>query len=267
MYQVGDKNHDKIAFLFEGWEETMIWSFLQGHLGTAWTDDLNHPTMAYINVACFVFIAGNAKSVQAEALIRNCVTQNPFLLLIPHDKNWEKKIQQVFRDQSNCQKITRYAIKKEKNIFKKEKLQAYIEKLSDNYQLMPIDEMIYHKTKETDWCTDFSSQFPTWQDFKKNALGYVIIDTKTGQIASGASTYSYYDEGIEIEVDTHPDFRRQGLATTCSARLILECLNQGKYPSWDAANMYSVRLAEKLGYHFDHEYVTFHIQQNQNENR
>jgi RimJ/RimL family protein N-acetyltransferase len=41
--------------------------------------------------------------------------------------------------------------------------------------------------------------------------------------------------------------------------LIMECLDRGLYPSWDAANKGSVALAEKLGYHFEKEYVTYEI--------
>ena len=88
---------------------------------------------------------------------------------------------------------------------------------------------------------------------------------------AGASSYSAYrgtdrrDEagkngGIEIEIDTREDYRRQGLASVCGARLILECLDRGLYPSWDAQNRWSVSLAEKLGYHFSHEYTAYEIQ-------
>jgi hypothetical protein len=31
------------------------------------------------------------------------------------------------------------------------------------------------------------------------------------------------------------------------------------HPSWDAYNRWSVALAEKLGYHFDHEYTAYEI--------
>ena len=31
------------------------------------------------------------------------------------------------------------------------------------------------------------------------------------------------------------------------------------YPSWDAQNMNSVHLAEKLGYEFDHEYTAYEV--------
>lgn len=65
--------------------------------------------------------------------------------------------------------------------------------------------------------------------------------------------------GIEIEIDTKEEHRRQGLAYACGAKLILECLNKGWYPSWDAQNKWSVALAEKLGYHFSHEYPAYEV--------
>ena len=65
--------------------------------------------------------------------------------------------------------------------------------------------------------------------------------------------------GLEIEVDTVEEERRKGLATAASAALILRCLDEGLYPSWDAQNMLSVHLAEKLGYEFDHEYTVYEV--------
>ncbi|MBO5076263.1 MAG: GNAT family N-acetyltransferase [Clostridia bacterium] len=37
-------------------------------------------------------------------------------------------------------------------------------------------------------------------------------------------------------------------------------LKLGLYPSWDAANKMSVRLAEKLGYEFSREYVCYGLE-------
>ena len=53
--------------------------------------------------------------------------------------------------------------------------------------------------------------------------------------------------------------RRKGLATICCSALILDCLEEGLYPSWDAQNMNSVRMAEKLGYEFSHEYAAYEV--------
>ena len=88
---------------------------------------------------------------------------------------------------------------------------------------------------------------------------YTVIICGKGRIVSGASSYSRYDKGIEIEIDTEKAHRRRGLATAAGAALILECLSRGLYPSWDAQNKWSVALAEKLGYHFDHEYVAYEV--------
>jgi len=49
------------------------------------------------------------------------------------------------------------------------------------------------------------------------------------------------------------------LATVVSAALILDCLENGKYPNWDAANTTSAKLAEKLGYEFDKAYDTYFV--------
>ena len=86
-----------------------------------------------------------------------------------------------------------------------------------------------------------------------------MVILKAGQIVAGASSYTRYKEGIEIEVDTVESERKKGLATVVCAALILRCLDEGLYPSWDAQNMNSVHLAEKLGYEFSHEYTAYEV--------
>ena len=44
-----------------------------------------------------------------------------------------------------------------------------------------------------------------------------------------------------------------------SAALILQCLEEGLYPIWDAQNTLLVHQAEKLGYEFDHEYTVHKV--------
>jgi GNAT superfamily N-acetyltransferase len=106
-----------------------------------------------------------------------------------------------------------------------------------------------------DWSRDLCSQFAHYHDYRKRGIGVAVIHQ--GKPVSGASSYTVYNGGIEIEVDTKPEFRRKGLAAACSARLILECLQRGLYPSWDAYDLRSVALAEKLGYHADDPYTVY----------
>lgn len=93
--------------------------------------------------------------------------------------------------------------------------------------------------------------------YLKYGRGMVIL--KDNEIVSGASSYTRYLQGIEIEVDTIPSERRKHLATAACSALILDCLKKGLYPSWDAQNINSVYLAEKLGYEFSHEYTAYEI--------
>ena len=108
---------------------------------------------------------------------------------------------------------------------------------------------------------DFVSVFGGKDKYLKDGRGVVIL--KDGKIVSGASSYTRYKEGIEIEVDTKESERRQRLALISCSALILRCLEEGLYPSWDAHNLISVRLAEKLGYEFDHEYIAYEVASNE----
>ena len=57
-------------------------------------------------------------------------------------------------------------------------------------------------------------------------------------------------EGINIGVETHPDFRNKGIATAVGAKLLAHCIEHDNYPHWSASyeNVTSIYLAEKLGY-------------------
>ena len=156
-----------------------------------------------------------------------------------------------------AKKVVRYAFKKEPDVFEKEKLQKAVALLSDEYTLKMVDEELFWRCKDLDWCKDFTVQYADYEMYKKYGLGALIL--KNGEIVSGASSYSGYLGGIEIEVDTRADFRRKGLAFACGAKLILECLNRGWYPSWDAQNLWSAALAEKLGYRLDYAYTAYEI--------
>lgn len=129
--------------------------------------------------------------------------------------------------------------------------------IPDGYELCKIDERLYDKCIQNPAVIDFVLAFESKEKYLELGLGMVML--KNGEIVSGASSYTRYEQGIEIEVDTIEIERRKHLATVCCAALILECLKRGLYPSWDAQNMNSVHLARKLGYEYSHEYTAYEI--------
>ncbi len=120
-----------------------------------------------------------------------------------------------------------------------------------------IDKELFNLCRASDWSMDLVSQYKDYEMYKELGIGVVVLKDKI--LIAGASSYSSYQDGIEIEIDTKEEYRRKGLAYVCGAKLILECLERELYPSWDAQNKESVALAEKLGYHYDHEYTAYEI--------
>ena len=142
-------------------------------------------------------------------------------------------------------------------VFDKGKLEKAVASLPEQYTLSMIDERLYQMCMSETWSRDLVSQFPDYEVYRNLGIGAVIC--KNGMIVSGASSYSRYKEGIEVEIDTKEEYRRKGLAYVCGVKLILECLNRNLYPSWDAHNKGSAALAEKLGYHYSHTYTAIEI--------
>lgn len=233
------------APLFEGWQETMIRSCLEGVMGDVYADDRMESAVALIGD--FAFCAGRPSEAAAELLAgRN------FVIAVPQSPPWEKLIDERC---AGSRRVTRYAFKKDGDVFDREKLR--LAAVPDGYGLHMIDRGIFSTCRETPWCRDLVRLFESYGQYRELGLGVVAM--KDGLVVSGASSYSAYRGGIEIQVDTNTAHRRRGLAYACCARLILECLGRGLYPSWDAQNRQSAALAEKLGYHFSHEYAAYEI--------
>ena len=129
--------------------------------------------------------------------------------------------------------------------------------LPGTYEMRMIDEEVFRQIRQLSWAQDLCSQFPDYAGYASRGIGVAVL--RDGIVVSGASSYTVYQGGIEIEIDTREDERQKGLALACGARLILECLDRGWYPSWDAHNQGSLALAEKLGYQFDGAYPVYEV--------
>lgn len=255
MVRITQEEMPQIAPLFAESQETMIWSCLQGEMGRAWADRARLPRCAAISCADFCFLAGNASVQEAEELLRALEREHasPFLLMIPLSEGWDSRITARYGDKA--EKTERYALKKERDVFDRNRLTSFVERLPQGYALRPIDRGLYEAVLREEWSADLCSQFASYEMYAEKGLGFAVLHQ--GKAVCGASSYTVYQGGIEIEIDTQKDFRRKGLARACAARLILECLSRDLYPSWDAANRASLALAESLGYRFDKAYVAY----------
>lgn len=237
---------ERISMLFAGWNDTLVKSCLQGCMGeaVAATDF----SAARITVGDFCFFAGQPSV--------DLVREAPAPILVPHDDAWAAAIESVWQDQ--VKKDLRYAIRQEPaDIFDCEKLAGYAADLPAGYYLKLFDRACYHQSMAQVWSQDFCALFAGPEDYLARGIG--VGAYKDDLLVAGASSYAVYEGGIEIEIDTEPEFQGKGLASACGAQLILACLARNLTPTWDACDLRSVHLAEKLGYHMKGPYMVYFL--------
>lgn len=241
----------RVRALFSGWPETFIWSYLDGCMGAAWATDPDTPRSAKIMAGDFCLFAGEP---DAELILHQpagCSANG--CILVPQNAAWSRMIAQVGGRQ--VQKITRFATRKDPACFHRETLARLAVPSDPAIRLCMIDAALFEQLRSNEWSYDLCSQFQTYAAYSRHGIGVAALCG--GEPVAGASSYTFYRGGIEIEIDTREDFRRRGLATACGASLILACLERGLYPSWDAHDAASLALAEKLGYQLDQPYTAY----------
>ena len=244
VYELNDRS--KVKTLFTGMEDSLIQTCLQGMMdGKIYVTDPEHPKSAMAFLAEFAYYVGEPS--------RELVAYKPrgVVGMVPQSEGWAKLMEELW---PVADKVTRYAIKKD-TTFDRANLTRLVKALPEGYEIRRIDADLYDKCIKIDDFEDGVCHFGSKEQYLSMGRGFVAL--KDGEPVSMASSYTVYREGIEIEIDTLETERRKGLAAAVGATLILSCLDDGLYPSWDAANMNSVHLCEKLGYEFNHEYPCY----------
>lgn len=237
------------AALFAGWEETIIRSCLSGMMGAVYAaDDLS---AAVCVLGDFAFFAGrpDAGLLQVPGLL------HAGMLLIPQTDDWMTLLQTQLGRRAHLHE--RYATDKHRDRFDLPTLRRLAQPPM-GCTLLPIDGVMHARLRGAAWSRDLAANYPDAAAYARLARGFVLL--RGQEIVAGASAYSSYPGGIEIEIDVREDMRRRGYATVVGAALVLDCLAHGLYPSWDAHTRISLALAEKLGYVFSHAYPCLEIE-------
>ena len=247
VYELDDPS--KAKRVFADWEDpdTGILACLEKVMGKIFVTDPEEPGSALAVIGDFAFCAGEPDL----ELMRG--KPDRWLLAVPQNEAWAALIEENFP----ANKRIRYAIRK-KTEFDREKLAAMAGALPDGYSFRRFDGGLYDVCREDAFFRDCVTAFESKEQFLSLGRGFAVM--KEGRLAAAASSYSRCLRGIDIEIKTVKGERHRGLASAAGAKLILECLGEGLYPFWDAANRMSVRLAEKFGYEFSREYPCFGIE-------
>ena len=99
---------EKIKRLFGDWQETMIWSCLQGVMGHLYADDPEKPESVMAILGDFCFFAGTPNEEMAAYKPDWC--KQDFMIMTAREEEWFELIEKRYG--ADAKKVTRYAIKK-----------------------------------------------------------------------------------------------------------------------------------------------------------
>ena len=163
LYELKDTS--KVKKLFDGWNETLIFSCLQNVMGKIYVTNPEQPKSALAFVGCFGFYAGLPD--------RELVLNKPegFVIMTPQNNEWAALIEECY---PSAKKATRYAIKKG-TAFDRTMLKNEILKLPAGYELKKIDADIYEQCLESPATEDFVSAFDSKEKYLRLGRGMVIL--------------------------------------------------------------------------------------------
>ena len=256
MILVNVDEREKYLNRFSACEDACILSAVSGMNGDMYIDNEADPRLFVINVSDYTFIAGDPETES----ISECLSFVDGLHKEDYnircvDKELEAVVESFFKDRISP--YSRFATERTFKYMDPEALKANTRKPGPEFSFAFIDRALFEKCKKTEWMHGFVVSYETYEEFEKTGLGVMIL--KDGEPVSGASSYSSYPGGIEVEIITREDHRKKGLARAAGSALILECMKRGLVASWDAAHEKSLELAKSLGYRFLYEYKIYRI--------
>ncbi len=248
---------DELKGLFDCFDDSMIQSCFEGIYGELWCDDEQKPGTAVIVSGDFHYLAGRPGY---EGEIAKLLCDKPNAVLVPGKDEWFGVLDAACGHR--LKKVQRYHMRASKGGFDEKALGAVADKINDpqleGYTLCSLGESEYRECLGSDWAYSFVSNFSDYNHFKEHGFGFVI--KHNGRIVSGTSSYCFYSKGVEVEVSTAPEYRKNGLARITAARFILECIERKLAPNWDARNMASVKIAKSLGFVLHDAYTAYEFE-------
>ena len=233
----------KIQPFFQDIRFHMGRSVLDGVMGEAYTDNILNPQVAFLVAKSYCFISGSIKKEKLKDIIEQHFKN---FKLIPSDSIC-RQIEELYHH--NIVQSQRYSIKKEVtfDIIKLEKMSNTLE---TDFSIIKIDDFLADRIKKEKFIN-------ITDNYKKYGIGFCCL--YHNKIVGVASSNIIYKDGIEVNIRVSEPYRRKGIATAMASHLILECLKQNKKISWDASNINSVKLAEKLGFQYNSTYNIYYF--------
>jgi GNAT superfamily N-acetyltransferase len=208
---------------------------LNGDFGEAFTDDLDRPTVGLL-VLDFYFPGGDPSAPAAPSAVHSMKT--PATVVVSDDA-WVPLLQETFHGRVRPHERVDFL----PGAWDRARLEGFLQ-LEAGYRMERVTA--YSAQQFSELAPSLVYNFRSLADFIERGVGFGVIHHD--RFVSGCSSFTLSGGKLEFEIQTHPEFRRRGLALACAARMVLHCIDNGIEPCWDAHNEPSALLAKKLGF-------------------
>jgi GNAT superfamily N-acetyltransferase len=211
---------------------------IESQMGRAYVDDLQEPTVFKIEVGPFFYLAGDDTGPGGRAMLEQIV---PYTLFMPSSPGWIEAGKTMYGER--LAGFDRYSFSSER--ISAEHLDHLCQASAFSEDVRQMDLSFAAQLWGQDHFVDLSD-FDSAEDFVQRGIGFYL--EKHGRVVGAAYSSLVCSKGIEVSLFVMEDYRRQGIATLLTSRLLGWCIENNAEANWDAANLESCRLAEKLGY-------------------
>lgn len=239
----GERTHNLHRLFPDHQWDYLADAILEGSMGKVLVNDQENPCVAVLSLPKhkMYILGGDAKHPAAREFVAQLPNFSNLFFGMPE---WPKLLDQVHKGKVIV--LKRYAFRSDS--LNLERLQGLKAQLPGNFRIERINLPYAQRIAEekSDLTDGQMFGFTSPQDFMERGFGYCALEK--GKIVCIASTGAVCSKGIEVQINTHKKYRGRGLASATGAALLIECLENGLDPSWDAATEISAGLAKKLGY-------------------
>lgn len=221
------------------YDRVLIDSVLEGNFGTSHAlYDGGEIIAARLDSGAFTMISGQVSQEE----LKDFLEVKPIYIVTPQTTKWDMILSEYFKDKGFKIPFTRF----DSSCLDIKLLNQIVDTLDNSYSIKTFDHDLAEQAIVDLGNEYLFENFHNIEDFLSRGLGYALLDGN--KVICAATSMAISKTAIDIEIQTHQAYRRQGLASITGSLLLIGCLEKGLNPIWLAANPASEKLALKLGY-------------------